>query len=76
MDNNVSNLSDPPPRGVTRRMTLLDHLVGLIERHGDDYVIEGKRLLRRIVRTVTIVGVLLVVLTGSLIALVVHALLR
>ena len=76
MNENISRLNDSRPRDVTRRMTLRDHIVDLVERHGEDYVVEGKRLLRRLARTVAVVGVLLVVLTGSLVALVIHALMH
>ena len=76
MNENISRLNESRSRDVARRMTLRDHIVDLFERHGEDYAVEGKRLLRRLARTVAVVGILLVVLTGSLVALVIHALLH
>ncbi len=75
MTDNISNLNERPRR-MSHRTTLRDHVLGLVERHGEDYLVEGKRLLRRLVRTMTVVGVLTIVLTGSLVALVIRDLMR
>lgn len=63
-------------RKLSHRRTFMEHLLDLFERHAEDYAVEGKRLLRRLVRVVTITGFALVVLCGSLIALVLHAIFR
>ena len=63
-------------RHIASKRTVRDHFVDLIERHAEDYAVEGKRLLRRLVRVVTITGITLVVLCGSLIALVLHAMIK
>ena len=74
MEPNVSRLHGS--HELTRRRTLRDHVLHLVERHGEDYIVEGKRLLRRLVRTVTVVGALLMVLAGSLVVLVIRDVLR
>ena len=76
MDNKVSNLNDGRTPHLAHRRTLRDHVLDLVERHGEDYAVEGKRLLRRMVRTITIVGVLFGVLAGSLVVLVIRDLVR
>jgi len=53
-----------------------DRLGDLVDRHGDDYLQEGKKLLRRARRTVTIVGALAVLLMLAGVALAVRVLLR
>lgn len=47
-----------PPGPSERR--LRERMLDLVERHGDDYLVEGKRLLRRLRRTIVIVGVVAV----------------
>jgi hypothetical protein len=72
------NLNLHEGRGATKllpRRTLIELVVELFERHAEDAV-EGKRLVRRLVRVVTIAGITLVVLMGALVALVLHALIR
>jgi hypothetical protein len=76
MDNNVSRLNEGRGRDLAQRRTLRDHVLNLVERHGEDYAVEGKRLLRRLVRTITVVGVLFGVLAGSLVVLVIRDVLR
>jgi hypothetical protein len=76
MDNNVSRLNEGRGRDLAQRRTLRDQVLNLVERHGEDYAVEGKRLLRRLVRTITVVGVLFGVLAGSLVVLVIRDVLR
>lgn len=59
-----------PPRSAK------DRLFDLVERHGDDYVVGGKRLLHRVRRTVTIVGTLVALVAVAILALVAYAVLR
>lgn len=65
--------SNPPsltPRSGKERV------FDLVERHGNDYVVEGKRLLRRVRRTVTLVGALVGLVAITILALVAYAVLR
>jgi hypothetical protein len=75
-NDNVSRISEGNARNLAQRRSLRDHVLNLVERHGEDYAVEGKRLLRRLVRTVTVVGILFGVLAGSLVLLVIRDLLR
>jgi hypothetical protein len=60
----------PPERRVWER------ILDLLERHGDDYLEEGKRLLRRLQRTLVVVAIVAVVTSLAVVALIVYAVLR
>ena len=53
-----------------------DRIWELVDRHGDDYLQEGKRLLRRARRTVTIVGIVIAAAAIAVAAVAVYAVLR
>lgn len=63
--------STPPER---RR--LQDKLLELIDRHGDQYLEEGKHLVRRLRRTVLLVGFVIAAAVAVVAAVIIYAVLR
>lgn len=61
--------------GSTRRH-IGERVTDLIERHGEDFAVEGKAVLRRIKRTVTLLGILIGLLLVTLIALAIYGIIR
>lgn len=53
-----------------------DRVWELVDRHGDDYLDEGKKLLRRARRTMMIVGVVVAVTAIAIVAIIAYAILR
>lgn len=53
-----------------------DRVWELVDRHGDDYLDEGKKLLRRARRTVTIVGIVVAVAAIAIVTVIVYAVVR
>lgn len=62
--------SEPPERRLRERV------FDLVERHGDDYLEEGKRLLRRLRRTIVVVGLVATVTLLVVAGLLAYAILR
>ena len=55
---------------------LRDRMWELVDRHGDDYMEEGKKLLRRARRTVTVVGIVVAAVAIAIVVVIVYAVLR
>ncbi len=53
-----------------------DRMWELVDRHGDDYLQEGKRVLRRLSRTIVVVGIAVVLALIAIAVIVGVALLR
>jgi hypothetical protein len=67
----MSRTGEPQGPGRVR-----DRLSQLVEWHGDDYLEEGKKLLRRTRLTVTIVGIVVAVVAVAILVLIPYAALR
>lgn len=65
-----------PRRTPPERRQLLDKVLGLIDRHGDQYLHEGRRLIRRMRRTVLLVGLVMSAAVATVAGVIIYAVLR